>query len=274
MQRMTDRQRAACLRVMEELSAHASFVLYTYPVDVSRYPDYADIIDQPMDFSTVCDNLRHNRYSSISKWKEDVALIWENSIMYNSRDSIYGWTAEFLRDTFWRLSKHMEDDEDTQWRMELNRLNRKVKDLMARIPPDIPRPKKDLSEIHQSRPAFELFNMAPIEYPEPPTTQRSVPRSGTGMGKGKGKTMGKLPPAKTRRPDEEFTQEEKNRIAEQVNSLEDTAGPVAVGKVFDLIRELEPDLVNGSDELDIDIDMMSPQTLVALRDLVHEFLQE
>ena len=261
--RLSSRQKGLCLAVMDKLAASHSFILYSQPVDPvqDNCHDYLDIIDQPMDFSTVRQKLTQNRYRSITKWKDDMALIWNNSIIYNGENSLIGLTAQHLRDTFRKLTRHLVDDEDTEWRNELTRLHDKVKRISGKLTQLLPPPHRQLHAIHDHRPGFEAFNMAPIEYPEPR------------HGKGKGKTFGQGP-ASVRRPEEEFTQAEKNRIAEQVNNLEDTAGPRAVNEVFELIKTYEPDLVNGSDDIDIEVDRMSSRTLAALRDLCDRFARQ
>lgn len=46
-------------------------------------PDYLDVIEEPMDFSTVTEKLADNQYSTDSELLNDVALIFTNCFTYN-----------------------------------------------------------------------------------------------------------------------------------------------------------------------------------------------
>lgn len=56
-------------------------------------PDYFDVIKNPMDFSRVKSRLQVNHYQSISEFKSDVQLVFQNAIIYNGENSDVGCLA-------------------------------------------------------------------------------------------------------------------------------------------------------------------------------------
>uniref|UniRef100_A0A8B9EZC6 Bromo domain-containing protein n=1 Tax=Amazona collaria TaxID=241587 RepID=A0A8B9EZC6_9PSIT len=64
---------------------------FRQPVDLLEYPDYRDIIDTPMDFSTVRETLEAGNYESPMELCKDVRLIFSNSKAYtpSKRSRIY-----------------------------------------------------------------------------------------------------------------------------------------------------------------------------------------
>uniref|UniRef100_A0A4X2L6T9 Bromodomain and WD repeat domain containing 3 n=1 Tax=Vombatus ursinus TaxID=29139 RepID=A0A4X2L6T9_VOMUR len=67
---------------------------FRQPVDQLSYPDYQDIIDTPMDFSTVKETLEAGNYASPLEFYKDVRLIFTNSKAYtpNKKSRIYSMT--------------------------------------------------------------------------------------------------------------------------------------------------------------------------------------
>ncbi|MGH0131078.1 UNVERIFIED_CONTAM: hypothetical protein FKN15_044990, partial [Acipenser sinensis] len=55
---------------------------FRQPVDLQEYPDYRDIVDTPMDFSTVRKTLQAGNYESPTELCKDVRLIFSNSKAY------------------------------------------------------------------------------------------------------------------------------------------------------------------------------------------------
>uniref|UniRef100_A0A663FD02 Bromodomain and WD repeat domain containing 3 n=1 Tax=Aquila chrysaetos chrysaetos TaxID=223781 RepID=A0A663FD02_AQUCH len=67
---------------------------FRQPVDLFSYPDYRDIVDTPMDFSTVKETLEAGNYTSPLEFYKDIRLIFCNSKAYtpNKKSRI---TSEF-----------------------------------------------------------------------------------------------------------------------------------------------------------------------------------
>nr|XP_020663375.1 bromodomain and WD repeat-containing protein 3 [Pogona vitticeps] len=67
---------------------------FRQPVDLFSYPDYRDIVDTPMDFSTVKETLEAGNYTNPLEFYKDVRLIFCNSKAYtpNKKSRIYSMT--------------------------------------------------------------------------------------------------------------------------------------------------------------------------------------
>uniref|UniRef100_A0A8C6YFE0 Bromodomain and WD repeat domain containing 3 n=1 Tax=Naja naja TaxID=35670 RepID=A0A8C6YFE0_NAJNA len=67
---------------------------FRQPVDLFSYPDYRDIVDTPMDFSTVKETLEAGNYMNPLEFYKDVRLIFYNSKAYtpNKKSRIYSMT--------------------------------------------------------------------------------------------------------------------------------------------------------------------------------------
>lgn len=60
------------------------FITFRFPVDLERYPDYSQVIDIPMDLTTVREELSASGYSTPHDFAKDVRLIFTNSKNYNT----------------------------------------------------------------------------------------------------------------------------------------------------------------------------------------------
>ncbi|KAG8189872.1 hypothetical protein JTE90_023378 [Oedothorax gibbosus] len=67
---------------------------FRQPVNLNLYPDYRNIIDIPMDLSTVREKLKDNMYDSPTDFRKDMRLIFMNSRNYNTnkKSRIYSMT--------------------------------------------------------------------------------------------------------------------------------------------------------------------------------------
>lgn len=74
------------------------------PVDPEDAPDYHEIIECPMDLSTVQMNFRKGLYDDhCENFIRDMKLIWNNCLEYNEADSEIAEAAEALKSRFERL---------------------------------------------------------------------------------------------------------------------------------------------------------------------------
>uniref|UniRef100_A0A8C7KTR1 ATPase family AAA domain-containing protein 2 n=1 Tax=Oncorhynchus kisutch TaxID=8019 RepID=A0A8C7KTR1_ONCKI len=69
--------------VTNRLSQDKRFKAFTKPVDLEEVPDYATVIEQPMDLSTVLSNIDTHKYVTVKEFVHDVDLIWKNCLEYN-----------------------------------------------------------------------------------------------------------------------------------------------------------------------------------------------
>lgn len=86
--------KAQCLDLVTLIFQCEDSTPFRHPVDLASYPDYANIIDMPMDLSTVRDRLQRDLYPSPVEFCKDVRLIFANSRNYNinKKSRIYSMT--------------------------------------------------------------------------------------------------------------------------------------------------------------------------------------
>ncbi|CAD6266318.1 unnamed protein product [Miscanthus lutarioriparius] len=83
-----EKELAAALEAIKKVMKMDAADPFNVPVDpvALEIPDYFDVIDTPMDFGTICQNLeRGDKYMNSEDVYKDVQFIWDNCIKYNSK---------------------------------------------------------------------------------------------------------------------------------------------------------------------------------------------
>ncbi|PKI77555.1 hypothetical protein CRG98_002161 [Punica granatum] len=75
-----------------------TYGVYAEPVDPEELPDYHDVIEHPMDFSTVRKKLANGSYSTLEQFESDVFRICSNAMQYNAPDTIYYKQARTIQE--------------------------------------------------------------------------------------------------------------------------------------------------------------------------------
>ncbi|CAF0760101.1 unnamed protein product [Didymodactylos carnosus] len=89
-----------CKTILNELIKNESSWPFKSPVDNKQYPDYLDVIKQPMDFQTMKKKMKTNQYEKKDDFVMDVRLIFDNCELYNEDDSPVCQAAHLLRTYF------------------------------------------------------------------------------------------------------------------------------------------------------------------------------
>ncbi|CAN6290794.1 unnamed protein product, partial [Urochloa humidicola] len=77
------------LFILDRLQKKDTYGVFSEPVDPEELPDYHEIIEHPMDFSTIREKLLNDSYSNLEQFEDDVFLLTSNAMSYNSADTIY-----------------------------------------------------------------------------------------------------------------------------------------------------------------------------------------
>ncbi|OZJ04517.1 hypothetical protein BZG36_02242 [Bifiguratus adelaidae] len=101
---------APYLSIVQSLRKNPNAMAFNQPVDPEALgiPNYLEVIDRPMDLSTVERKLKTGRYPSFDDLKRDMDQIWENSFKFNGEDHPVSLSAKVLRDEFARQVEERE----------------------------------------------------------------------------------------------------------------------------------------------------------------------
>ncbi|OEL29267.1 hypothetical protein BAE44_0009710, partial [Dichanthelium oligosanthes] len=94
------------LFILERLQKKDTYGVFSEPVDAEELPDYHEIIEHPMDFSTIREKLLKDSYSKLEQFEDDVYLLTSNAMSYNSADTIY------FRQDFENLRQPSDEEEE------------------------------------------------------------------------------------------------------------------------------------------------------------------
>nr|XP_023019451.1 bromodomain and WD repeat-containing protein 3-like [Leptinotarsa decemlineata] len=114
--------KAEAVNLVESLWKSKDSEPFREPVDPETYPDYYNIIKNPMDLGTVRENLKNSKYDVPQQFIIDMRLIFQNSRLYtpNKKSLIYDMTVR-LSDLFEELTKRLM----SKWKTAKRRQNRK-----------------------------------------------------------------------------------------------------------------------------------------------------
>lgn len=99
--------------------------MFAKPVNTKEVPDYSKIIKQPMDLETMMTKVNFNSYECAKHFLDDIDLITQNALRYNSEKSANGklirQRACTLRDNAYasikkRIDKNFEEECKRIWK--------------------------------------------------------------------------------------------------------------------------------------------------------------
>ncbi|KAB7498071.1 Bromodomain and WD repeat-containing protein 3, partial [Armadillidium nasatum] len=84
-----------CRDLLKSMFERQDSIPFRFPVDLSRFEDYSQVIDVPMDLSTIREELAAGAYASPLDFAKDVRLVFQNSKNYNTNNKsrIYSMTV-------------------------------------------------------------------------------------------------------------------------------------------------------------------------------------
>ena len=88
-------------KILQSIKKNPMAEPFLTPVDPKEAPDYYEVIDEPMDLTTVEKKLRNEEYETAFQFAMDMRKIWSNSFYYNAKGS------EMFQVTM-ELSSHFE----------------------------------------------------------------------------------------------------------------------------------------------------------------------
>ncbi|EAY09377.1 Bromodomain containing protein [Trichomonas vaginalis G3] len=97
-------------------------------------PDYNEIIKQPMALEVVKRKIQTKEYKTLDEFKNDVNLIWANTITYNGEDTIYSYMAKESKIWFNNMASKITESNETDWTRKLQSTISKLNKLLSNPP--------------------------------------------------------------------------------------------------------------------------------------------
>ncbi|XP_050212848.1 uncharacterized protein LOC126664488 [Mercurialis annua] len=98
--------------ILDRLQKKDSYGVFSEPADPEELPDYHDIVEHPMDFSTVRKKLDGGAYTDLEQFEKDVFLICSNAMQYNPPDTIYFRQARSIQELAKKDFENLRQDSD------------------------------------------------------------------------------------------------------------------------------------------------------------------
>ncbi|KPI88549.1 putative bromodomain factor 2 protein [Leptomonas seymouri] len=86
-----------CLSFVKKLWEADTLAMFHHPVSATDVPDYYDVIEEPMDLSTIRQKIEEDKYSADSEVEDDVALMLSNALDFNAKGSPWHDLAKKLK---------------------------------------------------------------------------------------------------------------------------------------------------------------------------------
>jgi len=96
-----------CEMVLNRIAEDSFADIFLEPVDLEEFPDYEEIVDDPMDLSTIRKKLQETawskRYQAPENFARDMRKVFSNCKIYNQHGSAIWHVADYLSKQFERL---------------------------------------------------------------------------------------------------------------------------------------------------------------------------
>lgn len=96
-------------RFLNQIQNHKQAWPFLNPVNKDEVPDYYNVIESPMDLSTVEERLENDFYTAPKDLVGDLKLILSNCRQYNDTTTVYAKCAGQLEKYMWRLIKEIPE---------------------------------------------------------------------------------------------------------------------------------------------------------------------
>jgi hypothetical protein len=237
---------------MDRLLSYRIASMFAQPVDPVRdaCPSYPEVIRHPMDLGTISSKLKNNDYDTITQWRQDLNLVWENAAQFNGAGSLVTVLARQLQSFVKEWSEYITVDEKSDWINRVNDLRSQLSTARGQSPKllqpqKVPKVKEQHTPGKPPKISRQASHAAPKQVPQtrptPPTRSQSA----------------QLP--------QKFTQDQIVQLTDDVNSLGENEA--VMEQIVELIRKHEPHLMVG-EEVEIEVSRLRIDTLWALRKLV------
>ena len=231
--------------------------IFCVPIDTSLpdFEDYGKKIKEPMDLLTIKTRIENNKYSSYEEWFKDMNLVFDNAIKYYGRRNTITYLAEQMRLWFTNL---LEDYPPTasKWEESLEKNTLQLVRLLLNSPSTNQSFSTRMKTIIHK---FKDESVINTDY-EPPPPQFEE-QTFTRKAKKEPEISAQEKPKKQRGPNTKLTEEEKYKIMQAVNSIDNEN---TLRNVLSILQEKEPTM-NINEESVVYLNSLKTATLGKLK---------
>lgn len=268
--------------LVKEMLNHPLAKPFSSPVDPLAWPDYYTVVHDPIDLGTIQKQLHAGVYDSLEALAADVERVWENCNIYNGgvREEVCDMARQ-LKGIFdlkvARLQTKSAASRDSAKDKDDSTSVRTMKRQLA----DMKKQQEEMLKLLAMQSQLQQ-QQAQMGYAAPgaagggaaapkPKKRRSAPGARAPRGGGGYAAGGAgAPDVATSAADEsrDMSFEEKSALSTGINKLKSDN----LGGVVSIIRANMPNLGNGSDEIEVDINALDRKTLWELHRFVNACL--
>ena len=245
-----------CENILIDLIDHPYAFPFVDPVDVNKFSDYFNFIDEPMDLLTIKRKLKKSEYKTIQEFFSDVDLVFTNACTYNPPNSDVFTMAETLKEEFNEKIQIFVEKPSSVDPEEYKNLFQTVQSLQHEI-----------EALRRKNAAIQRANRASLT-PKKPTTPKSTPKKKNKRKSSNFSDSDNDYDDHSHFMDIPLTKDEKRKLTSGINKL---PGP-NLAVVVKMIKKRMPAVGLGKDvEIDIEkLDNATQQTLLRyVRDIKH-----
>ena len=131
-----------CQAIIESLQCKSFGYLFKDPVDPEKdgLDKYFELIEKPMCFRTVLNNLQNRKYASTKQWLDDMTLIFKNAIHYYSSISeipdVILLISDYMLQELNTAAFGMNIDNEKEWIKAVQDQTSKMTKLLSQPPID------------------------------------------------------------------------------------------------------------------------------------------
>jgi histone acetyltransferase len=97
------------LHLLNDMQNHSAAWPFTQPVNRDEVPDYYEVIEEPMDLSTMEEKHEKDLYPTPQDFIKDSALIFNNCRRYNNETTPYAKSANKLEKFMWQQIRNIPE---------------------------------------------------------------------------------------------------------------------------------------------------------------------
>jgi hypothetical protein len=226
----------AALHIMGTISQRPCATLFLGPVDGLEHPTYYDRIREPADIALISDRLRQNDYRTVAEWQRDVRLIKDNTAAFWGHKSLMAIIATQLYAVFEKELAKVTFYSRTKWLGRVESLRKRIDALTDKA-------------IEFCGPAAVIsLALTTVRADCPPATEFiAIPR-----------------PAFVPRPGAPTEDRNERDIQIWLRAIERLPDPGDPGEFAALIRKAQPEILMSRTDVELDIDLLKPDTIKKL----------